>query len=489
MLLKALDLLRTIGWGIVHFIFDLINSLYEIMQELNSIDIINTLSENTIFTKFYSGIITIALTLFGLFVIWQFVNKIIDPEEGQSIKQICMEVAKCGLFIVLTTFLFSQVATFSIKLAGYTSNILSSETNVGLGTSMLTMYVGFNDAYEDSDEFKNEDYISAIKDETFTDGKKYNDKFVTNDRFIIPNEKDYKYDINWIMAILCGGFYLYTLVFAGMMLGRRQIEFLFLFVISPVIFATSVGNKQRRGAVIEQLVSLTLQSAVVMLIINITAIIMMEINNTTFFTGGFQDVVLKSLLYIGCASFLLTGSQMINRFIGANVSAASGREQLMSLMGYGQVVGGLAGRGASLGIGAGLLAGGAGMKGLSKVADKTHLGQALAKPVNSLVSQAGQGISTFGASFGTPPGSDNSSGNVLSKMMHSTGDKINSFGAGITSRAKTNIADKKGFGINSKLNRGSSNMMKSGVSNITSAMSSKPIRRNFNNPYSGRNKI
>src|SRR5699024_114502 len=109
-----------------------------------------------------------------------------------------------------------------------------------------------------------------------------------------------------------------------------QIEFLFLFLISPIVFATSVGNKQRRTAVIEQLVSLILQGTVVMIIIGITVIVMQSINNTTFFANSdFKDMALKSLMFIGCGTFLLTGSQVVNRFIGANVSANSGREQLM----------------------------------------------------------------------------------------------------------------------------------------------------------------
>ena len=40
----------------------------------------------------------------------------------------------------------------------------------------------------------------------------------------------------------------------------------------------------------------------------------------------------------GCGTFLLTGSQVVNRFIGSNVSANSGREQLMSLMSYGHAL-------------------------------------------------------------------------------------------------------------------------------------------------------
>ena len=41
MLLKALDLLRTLGWGIIHFIYSLIDSLFDILRGLNAFDIIN----------------------------------------------------------------------------------------------------------------------------------------------------------------------------------------------------------------------------------------------------------------------------------------------------------------------------------------------------------------------------------------------------------------------------------------------------------------
>ena len=178
----------------------------------------------------------------------------------------------------------------------------------------------------------------------------------------IKQDKDYKYNVNWIMAILCGGFFLYSLFFASIMLGRRQIEFLFLFSIAPIVFATSVCNKQRRGAVIEQLVSLALQSAVVMVIVGLSVMVMKEVNLTTFFTNTFMNITTKSLLYMGCATFILTGSQVINRFIGSNVSAASGREQLMSLMGYGKMAGIGATATAGAIVGGSLLATGGAMK-------------------------------------------------------------------------------------------------------------------------------
>ncbi|MDO5568578.1 MAG: hypothetical protein Q4G04_00495 [bacterium] len=369
MMLKVFDLLRNIGWYIVSFIYDLIDTLLDIIKKLNAFDIINSLSDNQVFRKFYTGAMAIAVTLFALFIIWKFVNKLLDPDDEITIKNIVMETVKCGLLIMLSTFLFVQVSNFSITLSNYTGNIFESNTKGNMSNSMLTMFVSYKDGYKNSDKFSESKTVKqVVEDGSFDSDELYLAKYVTKAKIIFADDKDYKYEINWIMAIICGGFFLYSLFFAGIMLGRRQIEFLFLFTIAPIVFATSVCNKQRRGAVIEQLVSLALQSAVVMLIVSLSVLVMQEINATTFFTGTFQNIVTKTLLYLGCATFIMTGSQVINRFIGSNVSAASGREQLMSLMGYGK----MAGIGATVATGAAvggtLLGAGVGMKAGKAVA-------------------------------------------------------------------------------------------------------------------------
>ena len=134
-----------------------------------------------------------------------------------------------------------------------------------------------------------------------------------------------------------------------------------------------------------------------MLIVSLTVMVMQEINTTSFFTNTFMNLTTKSLLYLGCATFILTGSQVINRFIGANVSAASGREQLMSLMGYGKMAGIGATLGAGATIGAGLLGAGLAMKGGKAVGSQA-------------LSQAGLAIGTMGTT-------DPSSGQAPTKMQ------------------------------------------------------------------------
>ena len=429
MMLKVYDLLRSLGWYIISFLYDLIDGLLKIIKQLNAFDIINTLSDNTTFRNLYTGVMAIAITLFALFIIWKFVNKLLDPDEENTFKNIFTEIIKCGVLIMMSTFLFVQVSNFSITLANYTGNIFESSSNATMSDTMLTMFIPYHDSYKNSEKFNETKSISElVKDGSFDSDELYLSKYVTKAKIIFADDKDYKYDINWIMAVICGGFFLYSLFFAGIMLGRRQIEFLFLFSIAPIVFATSVCNKQRRGAVIEQLVSLALQSAVVMLIVSLSVMVMQEINTTTFFTNNFMNITTKSLLYIGCATFILTGSQVINRFIGANVSAASGREQLMSLMGYGK----LAGIGATVGtgaaIGGGLLATGGAMK--------------VGKAVGS------EALSKVGLALGSYGSVDSSGGQTptrMQKFANAMGTKMYMAGQGMrrntTSNGKMSASD------------------------------------------------
>lgn len=478
MLLKALDLLRTLGWSVISFIYSLIDSLFDILKSLNTYNIIDSIAENTIFSNFHKGILVIAITLLGLFALWRFIMKILDPDEGLSAGQIIKEIIKCAFLIILSTFLFAETSTFSIKLAGYTGSIFNNN-NITLSDSMLTMYVDYSDGYRDSNDFKSDDYKTFIKNKTFTNGKKYNDKYVTSSRWILPDEKDYKYSINWIMAIIVGGFFLYALFFSGMMLARRQIEFLFLFVISPIVFATSIGNKQRRSAVIEQLVSLMLQGAVILLIICLTALVMQQIQATTFFTNSFKDILIKSLMYIGCGSFLLTGSQVVNRFIGGNVSANSGREQMMAMMGFGRTMGGVATAGTLGAVGTGLIGAGAITKG---VAASGHAS-------NSALSKIGRGISNFG---GKLSGNNDSTQSGTKSTISGIGGSLKNIGNYIEASATmrnnpVNASGMKTPSNSKKLNRFGSRMMNAGAESINTAVSQIiPSRAMYRRRYRNR---
>ena len=65
-MLNALDLLRRIGWAIIDFIYGIIDTLFNILKELNLYDVIDSISNNKIFNNFYSGVFVIAITILGL---------------------------------------------------------------------------------------------------------------------------------------------------------------------------------------------------------------------------------------------------------------------------------------------------------------------------------------------------------------------------------------------------------------------------------------
>ena len=191
MIQKALDLLRTLGWLLLKFVFDLIDSLYDILKTLNSFDIIDSIAKNGIFKNFHSGVLVIALTLLGLFALWRFVMKMLDPDEGMSPMQIIKEIVKCTLLVLLSTFLFAQASTFSIKLSGYTANVLTPK-NMTIGENIISMYVDYSDGYKKNDDFEEKDFKKMIANGKFTDKSMYNDTYITDWDSEVPNEERYQ---------------------------------------------------------------------------------------------------------------------------------------------------------------------------------------------------------------------------------------------------------------------------------------------------------
>lgn len=465
-MLKALDLLRNLGWGLIQLIYDLIDSIYNIILNINELDIIGTMAENNIFSNFYNSLIVISITIFGLFITWQFVKKVIEPDDGPTIFQITHEIFKCGILMLLSTMLFAHISMISINLSGYIGNMINN-TEMTLGKEILVNYISYSEKYTSNKEFKNDNYKEMLKNGSFGKFEHYNDKFVLEKRFIISDEKGYKYDIEWVLLIIVGGFYLYSTGFSAIILAKRQLEFLFLFLISPIIFATSVCNKQRRQALLEQIVSLTLQSCVVMLIINISVLLCSQINNTTFFENSFQNMTIKSVMYLGSAIFLLTGSQTINRFIGSNVSANSGREQLMSLMGYGKIAksAGQAITGSGVMAGSGMLAAGNLALQKSGIAAKTG------RVANNLLNSMGTKISDFGRSFGSGILADGSpirpEGNFASRQLQNVGNSITKFGNNMSTKAEARNQNYEGIGLSKKISTFSQSAFLKGL-NMTS---------------------
>ena len=206
-------------------------------------------------------------------------------------------------------------------------------------------------------------------------------------------------------------------------------------------------------------------SAMIILIINLIALVAIQINSTQFFDNDFQDMATRSILYLGCAILLLTGSNSISQFIGSNIGASAGREQLMSLMGFGRIAGGAGKATGATAFGTGMILGGAAVKGGNYLAQKTGVAGKVGRGANNLLQQTGLGIASFGNSFGS------NNHNPLSRGVQSVGNTIRSYGLNIASSAMKRNANNEGIGLSKKISSGTSSMMRGGLGMIN------PIRR------------
>ena len=210
---------------------------------------------------------------------------------------------------------------------------------------------------------------------------------------------------------------------------------------------------------------------------------MQQVQSTTFFANStFKDILVKSLLYIGCGSFLLTGSQVVNRFIGGNVSANSGREQMMAMMGFGRTMGGIATAGTLGTVGAGLVGAGAITKSVSKAGAVS----------DSVLAKVGRGISNFGSKMQSSSSSSGDGSLSGSNPISGMGSNLQNLGSYIEASAvsRQNPTNKSGIKTSStttKLNRFGSRMMNAGADSIGTAVSQiMPTRSMYRRKYRNR---
>lgn len=477
-------------WTIINLIYTFIDAIYSSFIKLNGINIINDLltKDNTLI-KAYNYIIVLSVVVLGFFAIWNYVKKFLEPDETPPVGTITLEIVKCTMLVVLSSFLLTQLFNFSMVFSGAMGNLFKKD-NYSFSGSIVSSYVEISDKFLDkyeagaqSDELKKFDkerqnningYIKQIKninkelnksssitgvkylfdENTYVCSEKkvkvssnkenntiieknddmlsYEDKTVSTNsqlsltdkintrkeycesltkernkkfegksskfpetpdedpfssngievknkksvrNFINNSFKGESYDkTNWYkkeiwnwhyvvkegalgidgldtieicwggntaLLILVGLFLVYAMFFSGIMLARRQLEMLLTFFFSPIIFACSICNKQRRQSLYEQLSSLVLQAGAVMMVLGIGAILISKIT-TLNFGDGLEGLLIKSFFTCGVATLILTGSQAINRFIGSNVSANSGREALQSMAGFNSAIKGTA---------------------------------------------------------------------------------------------------------------------------------------------------
>lgn len=502
------NVFNTIIWTVINLLFSFIDAIYSSFVKLNGINIINDLlTKDKTLINTYNYIIVLAVVILGFFSIWNYMKKFLEPDESPPVSQITLEIVKCTLLVILSSFLLSQLFDFSLVFSGAIGNLFKSD-NYSFSSSIVSSYVDINekflklyDASAQSEELKKfnttkqtniNGYIKEIKEintdlnkysystkiKYFFDEKSYecgqktisnsnnsnsktsenaslgqkegmlsvedknttsipklslNDKINArinicedlkkemnkefegkSSKFPLTPDKDpfstagidvndsnaihnyiemifkgsdysstkwYKDELwswyyvvkegtlginalddivicwggNKALLLLVGFFLVYAMFFSGIMLARRQLEMLLMFFFSPIIFACSICNKQRRQSLYEQLSSLVIQAGAVMLVLGIGARLISQISILNF-GAGLEGLLIKTFFTCGVATLILTGSQAVNRFIGSNVSANSGREALQSMAGFNSALKGVGGTGAIATAGAGVTA-------------------------------------------------------------------------------------------------------------------------------------
>lgn len=524
---SVLDILRGLGMGIINIVFKTIDVLYDVAHSINSLNFIEMLKnvDNSPFTKIFNAFFILAFALLFLFAVWKLTFRILDADSNeQPLFELVKEIVKCGFLIFSVYLIFSTTINLGINL----SNAIYNNFNISnstIGDKMKTSYLSINEAcYKvsggDKVDAKNvkdlKDKLDGYSNTSSANTMADFEKLIRNDAITASNvsdsgafsfrcniykpgiwndSEDYAFNYNFLFGIIIGAIFLFAVGFSVLMLGKRQLELAFLMVISPLVIATSVGRKEQRSALYQQLASLVLQAGAIMLLIGLTSIMFNAIQNSADINklNYFTKVVAQSVLYLGCAMMLMTGCTSLNRFIGENVSANSGRDMMMAMRGLG---GGLA-TATGLGIGAvGATAGvakggfkiGKGIGQLAKGGVQTTKGMyhgiASVNPkINSSVSKkmndkVGKGLAQM------MKGSDlQQSGNPIARA----------YGRVLESRGEGNVKDaaSKWDFSNDRYNvdyvRGGVSLARDGINNIKSGFGGAfDSIKNIGNPHSSR---
>ena len=370
---SVLDILRGLGMGIINIVFKTIDVLYDVAHSINSLNFIEMLKnvDNSPFTKIFNAFFILAFALLFLFAVWKLTFRILDADSNeQPLFELVKEIVKCGFLIFSVYLIFSTTINLGINL----SNAIYNNFNISnstIGDKMKTSYLSINEAcYKvsggDKVDAKNvkdlKDKLDGYSNTSSANTMADFEKLIRNDTITASNvsdsgafsfrcniykpgiwndSEDYAFNYNFLFGIIIGAIFLFAVGFSVLMLGKRQLELAFLMVISPLVIATSVGRKEQRSALYQQLASLVLQAGAIMLLIGLTSIMFNAIQNSADINklNYFTKVVAQSVLYLGCAMMLMIGCTSLNRFIGENVSANSGRDMMMAMRGLG---GGLA---------------------------------------------------------------------------------------------------------------------------------------------------
>ena len=433
----VLDILRGIGMAIINIIFSTIDTLYNVAERINSLNLIQMLEnvDNSPFNKIFNAFFILSFVVLLLFAVWKISFRILDADTNeQPLFELVKEIVKCGFLIFSIYLIFNTSINIGINLSSSIYNNFTT-TNSTIGDKMKTSYLTLNEACYKVDKGDNvdkenvkklkeklegyanvssaktmADFENLIRNDTInatqiSDSGSFSFRCSIYKQGIWNDKEDYAFNYNFLFGIIIGTVFLFSIGFSVLMLGRRQLELAFLMVISPLVIATSVGRKEQ---------------------------------------DYFTKVVAQSVLYLGCAMMLMTGCTSLNRFIGENVSANSGRDMMMAMRGLksGIIGAGAIGLGATKAakdIGVGTIKAGKGIGQVAKGGIKTAKGMYYGAS-NSYSPSSHQGISRR---MGEQVGKGISQMMKGEEFQKSSNPIARAYGRMLSSHGESNINDLK----------------------------------------------
>ena len=141
----VLDILRSIGMGVINIIFSTIDVLYNVAYKINSLDFIEILKniDNSPFTKIFNSFIIVAFALLFLFSVWKITFKIFDADEhSEPLSVLIKEIFKCGFLIFLVSLIFTTSINIGINFSNAIYNTFST-SNSTIGDKVIEMWDDF----------------------------------------------------------------------------------------------------------------------------------------------------------------------------------------------------------------------------------------------------------------------------------------------------------------------------------------------------------
>ena len=242
----VLDILRGIGMAIINIIFSTIDTLYNVAERINSLNLIQMLEnvDNSPFTKIFNAFFILSFVVLLLFAVWKISFRILDADTNeQPLFELVKEIVKCGFLIFSIYLIFNTSINIGINLSSSIYNNFTT-TNSTIGDKMKTSYLTLNEACYKVDKGDNvdkenvkklkeklegyanvssaktmADFENLIRNDTInatqiSDSGSFSFRCSIYKQGIWNDKEDYAFNYNFLFGIIIGTVFLFSIGFS-----------------------------------------------------------------------------------------------------------------------------------------------------------------------------------------------------------------------------------------------------------------------------------